>query len=81
MRRPGGGLCPYPLAHGEEEFFLDSLCPELAHPEQIEFYAKAWAHRINASADEDDRRRKQRGRSSSWHGPGDCGPYHPVEGQ
>lgn len=21
MRRPGGGLCPYPLAHGEVEFF------------------------------------------------------------
>lgn len=59
--RAYSGACNSPLFYKDEveELFLDSLCRELAHPEQIEAYATAWANRVNASADDDDRRRKQ----------------------
>lgn len=42
-----------------EELFLDSLTRELANPEQIEAYAAAWVQRVNASADDDNRRRRE----------------------
>ncbi len=59
--RAYSGACNSPLFYKDdvEELFLDSLCRELAHPEQIEAYAAAWAHRVNASAGDDNRRRKQ----------------------
>lgn len=59
--RAYSGACDSPLFYKDEveELFLDSLCRELANPEQIEAYAAAWAHRVNASADHDNRRRKQ----------------------
>lgn len=59
--RAYAGACNSPLFYKDEveELFLDSLTRELANPEQIEAYAAAWAHRVNASADDDNRRRKQ----------------------
>lgn len=59
--RAYSGACDNPLFYKDEveELFLDSLTRELANPEQIEAYAAAWAHRVNASADHDNRRRKQ----------------------
>lgn len=59
--RAYSGSCNSPLFYKDdvEELFLDSLCRELANPEQIEAYAAAWVDRVNASADDDNRRRKQ----------------------
>ncbi|WP_409530006.1 recombinase family protein [Shinella zoogloeoides] len=54
--------CPDPKTYyleDVEELFLDSLTRELATPDQIHRYAKAYMEKLHANAEHEDRRRRQ----------------------